>query len=444
MIPAPPANLAALLARPVAVLGAGVSGQGVLALLAALGARGILFDEKAGGAQRSFAPAVASGHGLVVFSPGFAPEHPWLATARAAGCTCLGELDFASLFWRGDLVAITGTNGKTTLTEFLAHALNAAGRRAHVTGNVGYPFSRLVVDQAGGKVAADVSPLDASALTSAATSDQPPIAVCEVSSFQAETLQHLRPTATLWTNFAEDHLERHPGMAAYFAAKWRLVERTPPGAVFLGSSVQRYALSTGHTLPPSAGLASEGQPADARLGGTVFAGYPQYENFLLAAAWWRRAGLPASALFEAAQSFQLGDHRLGRAGEKNGVTFWNDSKATNFHAVEAALATFAGPVLWIGGGKAKGGDLGAFVQRIARQIKHAFLIGETSPVLATHCRAAGVPLSLCAGLAEAVRAAFTLARPGDHVLLSPGFASFDQFRGYDDRGRQFESLVGNL
>ena len=448
MIPAPPANIAALLARPVAVLGAGVSGQGVLALLAALGARGILYDEKADGAQRTFAPAVASGHGLVVFSPGFAPEHPWLATARAAGCTCVGELDFASLFWRGELVAITGTNGKTTLTEFLAHALNAAGRRAHVTGNVGYPFSRLVVDQCGRSALTprgmEPSGVGAPRPQQTPASDLPPIAICEISSFQAETLAHLRPTATLWTNFAEDHLERHPGMDAYFAAKWRLVERTPPGAVFLGSSVQSYALRTGHTLPPSAGLASEGQPADARLGGTVFAGYPQYENFLLAAAWWRHAGLPAAALFEAAQTFKLGDHRLGRVGEKNGVTFWNDSKATNFHAVEAALATFAGPVLWIGGGKAKGGDLGAFVSRIARQIKHAFLIGETSAVLAGHCREAQVPATLCAGLAEAVRSAFTLGRPGDHVLLSPGFASFDQFRGYDDRGRQFESLVGNL
>jgi UDP-N-acetylmuramoylalanine--D-glutamate ligase len=445
MIPAPPANLAALLSRPVAVFGAGVSGQGVLALLTALGARGFIYDEKAAGATHGFTPAMAADHGLVVFSPGFAPEHRWLATARAAGCTCLGELDFASLFWRGELVAITGTNGKTTLTEFLAHALNAAGRPAQVTGNIGYPLSRLVVEQAEVRnVAADVSPLATSDLTTAATSSSAPIAICEVSSFQAETLQYLRPTATLWTNFAEDHLERHPGMDAYFAAKWRLVERTPAGAVFLGSSVQRYALSSGHTLPPAAGLATEGQPADARLGGTVFAGYPQYENFLLAAAWWRRAGLPVAELFAAAQTFKLSGHRLGRVGEKNGVTFWNDSKATNFHAVEAALATFAGPVLWIGGGKAKGGDLAAFVQRIARQIKHAFLIGETSGVLATHCRAAGVPSSLCAGLTEAVRSAFAMGRPGDHVLLSPGFASFDQFRGYDDRGRQFESLVGNL
>src|SRR5688572_23371132 len=104
MIPAPPASIAALLSRPVAVFGAGVSGQGVLALLTALEARGILYDEKAEGAQRAFAPEIARGHDLVIFSPGFAVEHPWLAAARAAGCTCLGELDFASLFWRGELV----------------------------------------------------------------------------------------------------------------------------------------------------------------------------------------------------------------------------------------------------------------------------------------------------------------------------------------------------
>jgi UDP-N-acetylmuramoylalanine--D-glutamate ligase len=422
MMPTPSAEIVALLARPVAVFGAGVSGQGVLELLTAVGGAGVLYDERAEGAERTFTAREAGGHRLVVFSPGFAPEHPWLAVARAAGCTCLGELDFASLFWRGELLAITGTNGKTTLTEFLAHALKQAGRRAHVTGNVGYPFSRFVVEQAG----------------------RADIAVCEVSSFQAETLQHLRPTATLWTNFAEDHLERHPGMAAYFAAKARLLERTPAGAVFAGSSVQRYARQYGHTLPASAGLATEGQPVDARLVGTVFAGYPQYENFLLAAAWWRHAGLPAEALVEAARSFPAGAHRLVRVGEKRGVTFWNDSKATNFHAVEAALATFAQPVLWIGGGKAKGGDLGGFVARIARRVRHAFLIGETSAALAGHCQQSQVPVTRCSSLAGAVQAAVGQAVAGDHIVLSPGFASFDMFRGYDDRGRQFEALVGNL
>lgn len=432
MLPAPPANIAALLTRPVAIFGAGVSGQGVLALLAALGATGRLYDEKADGAEQDFTPRHAAAHGLVIYSPGFAPGHAWFATARAAGCLSLGEIDFASLFWRGELVAVTGTNGKTTLTEFLAHALAAAGRRAHVAGNVGYSFSRLVVEQSGGPPATkEVAP-------------QPDIAVCEVSSFQAETLEHLRPTATLWTNFAEDHLERHPGLDAYFAAKWRLVGRTDPGAVFIGSSVQAYAARSGRQLPATAAIATEGQPADARLAGTVFAHYPQRENFLLAAAWWRRAGLPEEPLYDAARSFQLGEHRLAKVRERQGVTYWNDSKATNFHAVEAALASFAVPVLWIGGGKGKGGDLGGFVRRIAQKIRHAFLIGETAPALAGFCREFRVPVTPCASLDDAVRTASGCAQSGDHVVLSPGFASFDMFRGYDDRGRRFVNLVEKL
>jgi len=127
-----------------------------------------------------------------------------------------------------------------------------------------------------------------------------------------------------------------------------------------------------------------------------------------------------------------------------GVTYWNDSKATNFHAVEAALARFAAPVFLIAGGKAKGGDLAAFVRRIAPRAKHAFLIGETSPALAAACAAHGVPHTLCATLEAATRAAARHAAPGDHVLLSPGFASFDMFRGYEHRGDQFEQLVNRL
>ena len=422
MLPTPPDEIAVLLQRPVAIFGGGVSGRGVASLLAAIGGSGCIYDEKAADAENQFTPAHAQRHGLVVFSPGFAPAHLWLETARAGGCVCLGELDFASLFWKGELLVITGTNGKTTLTEFLTHALNLSGRRAHMTGNIGYPFSRLVVEQAG----------------------RVDIAVCEVSSFQAETLRYLQPTATFWTNFAEDHLERHPDLSAYFAAKWRVVERTAPNAVFVGTSVQAFAVGSGHALPVPALVETEAQPPDARLAGTVFGAYPQRENFLLALAWWRRSGLPEEKLYVAARSFKLGAHRLARVGERRGVTFWNDSKATNFHAAEAALATFATPVLWIGGGKAKGGDLGGFVHRIAARIRHAFLIGETQPVLAGFCRATHVPFTPCGNLEEAVQSALARAVSGDHILLSPGFASFDMFRGYDDRGRQFENIVEKL
>lgn len=436
-----PSSMAPLLAKPVAILGGGVSGEGVAALVAALGVGAKIYDAKAA----EFTAAAAKQHALAVFSPGFVPDHPWLKRAREAGIACLGELDFASVFWRGSIVAITGTNGKTTLTEFLTYALRAIGRDAHATGNVGYSFTRLVADLEGGA--------------------KTTIAVCEVSSFQAETLQHFRAAATLWTNFAEDHLERHPGLEAYFAAKWNLVPHTAPGKVFIGSSVQRYAekfdrplagivvVDTEAKVERDIALALAAKTARAvgsgvgktdALHGTVFAEYPQRENYLLARAWWIAEGLDEAALVAAARTFQLGRHRLTRVAELDGVTYWNDSKATNFHAVEAALTRFTTPVVLIAGGKAKGGDFGGFIHRIAPAVHHVVLIGATSAELAFHCSASRVAHTTCPNLAEAVRRAAELAPRGGHVLLSPGFASFDQFKNYEDRGEQFEKLVHEL
>lgn len=419
----PPPSLRPALARPVAVLGAGVSGGGVLALLGSLGVEGVIYDARPGRGEE-FTAAAARKHGLVVFSPGFAPDHPWLALARASGAACLGELEFAARFWRGRVIAVTGTNGKTTLTELLTHALGATGRRAHATGNIGHSFSRLVAERGGGEAGED--------------------AICEVSSFQAETLEEFRADAALWTNFAEDHLERHAGLEAYFDAKWRLVERTKPGVVFAGSSVVRYARQSGRPVHRLAAVATEERPADPRLAGTIFAGYPQRENFLLAAAWWRAEGHAEADLIAAARTFAPGRHRLDRVAILDGVSYWNDSKATNFHAVEAALAGFPGPVILIAGGRAKGGDIAAFVRRIAPNVRHAVLIGEASAELATHCAALQIAHTCCDVLPAAVQRAAALAVPGDHVLLSPGFASFDQFRNYEDRGDQFENLVGQL
>ena len=420
---APPALLRPLIGEPVAVFGGGVSGRAVCEVLRRIGARGEIFDEMPGaGMARTFGRADAEKRRLIVFSPGFRPDHAWLRAGRDAGCTCLGELDFASLFWRGRLVAITGTNGKTTLTEFLTHALNAAGEQAFAVGNVGFPFSRLALQTC----AADAT------------------AVCEVSSFQAETLEHFRADATLWTNFAEDHLERHSGLQAYFAAKWNLVAHTRPGAVFVGSSVARYARIAGRVLPREGCLNTEDPAPDERLAGTPFACYPQRENFQLALAWWRHAGRSEAALHAAARTFRIGRHRLARVGECRGVSFWNDSKATNFHAVEAALATFPTPVHLILGGRAKGGDLGAFLGRITAKCRHLWLVGETRSSLAALCKDAGLPHTVCESLDEAVRLSASAARPGEAVMLSPAFASFDMFSSYADRGDQFERLVAGL
>jgi UDP-N-acetylmuramoylalanine--D-glutamate ligase len=422
-MPKPAGFLPPLLTKPVAIFGGGVSGEGVRALLAALGVEGKIYDAKDSHGA-TFTAHAARGHALVVFSPGFAPTHPWLTLAHEAGLECLAELDFAVLCWRGRVIAITGTNGKTTLTEFVTHALNGIGRAAFATGNIGYSFSRLVAAQRGG------------------TSDM--IAVCEVSSFQAEPLRHFRADALLWTNFAEDHLERHPGLESYFGAKWNLVTRTDPEAVFVGSSVQRFAHKYDRPLPATASVATEAQPAEPALARTVFAEYPQRENFLLARGWWRGAGLPDESLLAAARTFRLGRHRLARIVEHDGVVYWNDSKATNFHAVEAALAGFSAPVVLIAGGKSKGGDLAGFAHRIASRVKHVVLIGETAADLAFQCSTFRVAHTTCGTLDEAVRRAAELAAPGEHVLLSPGFASFDQFRNYEDRGDQFERLARDL
>ncbi|MEN9841541.1 MAG: hypothetical protein RL376_1341 [Verrucomicrobiota bacterium] len=414
-----------LLTRPVAIFGGGVSGRALANLVEALGAQARIYDAKAGaGVASVFSAAEAEQCGLVLFSPGFAPTHPWLSLARTCGALCLGELDFAALFWRGRLVAITGTNGKTTTTEFLTHALTNAGCDATATGNIGFPLSQLVVDRGGG--------------------GPDSIAVCEVSSFQAETLRHFRTDSVLWTNFAEDHLERHGTMAEYFTAKWRLLERCIGGHVHVGSSVQRHAAGFGQSLPAEACVASENEPGDLLLQGTLFAEYPQRENFLLIAAWWRTEGLRESALYAAARTFAPARHRLERVPALTAATWWNDSKATNFHAAEAALGRFQQPVFLIAGGKSKGGDKAGFIHRIAPRVRHVALIGETRHELAAACSDAGLACTICGDLAEAVGVLARLAGKGDHVLLSPGFASLDQFTSYAERGDRFVELVHRL
>lgn len=410
-----------LLEHPVAVLGAGVSGRAATALLRSLGAEVALYDEKSPVVQ-AFAEN-AHRHRLVVFSPGFPPEHPWFTGARAAGCTCLSELDLAALCWRGRLWAVTGTNGKSTTVELLAAALRGLGREATATGNVGHAFSQLVLD----------------------THHPAAFAVVEISSFQAETLAHLRPEALVWTNFAEDHLDRHGTLERYFAAKWHLVERGDGCLFVTDTGVAAHAARHGHELPPETVIVdTSADPGDPLLEGTIFAAPPQSANYLLARALWRHSGLPEAALAAAAVGLPPRPHRLVVCGRARGVTFWNDSKGTNFHAVLGALAAVPGRPLWIGGGRGKGGDLRGFARDLAPRIRKAFLIGETGNELAAHLEAFGTPIHLSQTLGDAVEDAAEAAVAGDHILFSPGFASFDQFRNYEHRGEQFERLVRSL
>jgi UDP-N-acetylmuramoylalanine--D-glutamate ligase len=299
-----PAFLRSQFDRPVAVFGRGAAACAARELLGRLGVACHGFEERSGeGAEGewrgTFGEGDAKAYGLVVHSPAFPPDHPWVARARAGGAWCLGEMDFAAQLWRGGVVAVTGSSGTATLTAFLTHALTAAGVDAAAAGGPGYPLSRLVLDRGGGSPDA--------------------IAVCHVSSHQAETLRHFRADAALWTNFEADRAGRHGSRRACFLAMWRLFERSVGGTVLAGASVARWAEEFGQTLPADAVVATEEQPGDVLLRNTAFAEYPLREIFLLAAAWWRAAGRRETLLYAAAQSFPAGLEKGAGSGSQNAV-----------------------------------------------------------------------------------------------------------------------------
>jgi UDP-N-acetylmuramoylalanine--D-glutamate ligase len=213
---------------------------------------------------------------------------------------------------------------------------------------------------------------------------------------------------------------------------------------WVGQSVADWAARNNRALDGVNIIDTSALPVDARLAGTPFASAPQRENFEIAKAYLCASGLDVDVLYAAAASFRVGRHRLARVAAVNGVTFWNDSKATNFHAVLGALANFDRPVHWIGGGRSKGGDIAGFVREISSRVERAYIIGETTADISRAAATAGMAATACTDLHDAVTRAFRDARAGDHILLSPGFASFDQFKGYEDRGDQFEAIVAAI
>lgn len=418
-----PKVIASRITRPVAIFGGAVSGLAVRDLLAKHGIASVIYDAKGGeGARTDFGEAEARGHSLVVYSPGFAQNHPWIVAARREDALCLGELDLAALFWTGPVVAVTGTNGKTTITEFLAFAHKRRGGDAVAVGNVGYPFSRIHESAA----------------------NRTPLAVCEVSSFQAEDIRHFAPGALLWTNFDEDHLDRHPSLESYFRAKFKLVDRLSGRRLIVGESVVAAAKKFGMELPAYTEVATRAE-VEGLVPEGVFSSYPQQENYAIVRRYWLAEGLPLRALDDAARVFTPVRHRLAKAAEIGEVEFWNDSKGTNFHAVQGALPGFAGtPVFWIGGGKCKGGGIRAFAESVAPYVDSGYFIGETGPELAEVFAEKGRPAGVFKTLGEAVNAAHRAAAATGRravVLFSPGFSSFDMFKSYAERGIAFEQAV---
>jgi len=324
------------LEKPVAIFGGGVSGKAVEEFLRGNGFSAVIYDRVAEGAGTRFDMAEAARHELVVCSPGFPHSHPWKETARRAGLLCLCEPDFAALFWQGalpplrrlpgesaenfmaranarlGLTAVTGTNGKTTLTEFLAFALRRVGRDSLAVGNNGVPMTRMLAH-------------------SSSSSFRP---VCEISSFQAEELRYFSPRCVLWTNFDEDHIDRHGSAENYFRAKFRLVEclenlRLIVGdfpqendpciravlekrTLIVGESVPAAAARFGIALPAWTQVATRAEVAGKIPVGSIFATFPQAENYAIARRFWLSVGLAEKDLESAALAFPAREHRLAQ------------------------------------------------------------------------------------------------------------------------------------
>lgn len=395
-------------------------------LAESLGDSVTLFDESGKGAETSFEPGDIERFDSCVWSPGFPANHPWRQIAESSDKLCLSEIDFAARFWKGRIYGVTGTNGKTSLTTLLVKAFENTGRPSVAVGNIGLPFADAVLS--------DLNTAES-------------VAVCEISSFQAELTTGTFLDGLLWTNFAEDHLDRYSDLEAYFAAKAQLFSCVKKeGPVVLGPKMahwmQRFQIEGGdvdiaepfsetdEVLPPSS---------------PFFTG-PQAENFAVAARFWERLGLSSLALIKAAEEFELGPHRLNLVSDWNGVLFWNDSKATNFHATLGALKSMTGSVYWIGGGQSKGGDLTGFAQSLAPQVERAFLYGEVAEALADALEGEGLPVEIEVRCEAVIEKAFLAAQsfPPNHLLFSPGFASFDQFSSYAERGKCFTDKVLGL
>jgi UDP-N-acetylmuramoylalanine--D-glutamate ligase len=418
-----PQDIEPLLSSPVAVIGHGVSGQAIGGLVSRIGGKCVFYDTKNRSEEKVFNADAAKKHKLAVFSPGFEIDHPWIEIARKAGCVTMGELEFGARFWNGRLYCVTGSNGKTTTTELIVSALNTIGKPALAVGNIGRPLSDICArKECEGK-----------------------IAVCETSSFQAESVDKMGLDGLIWLNLYENHLDRHGSMKAYFMAKWRLVERVREPIVVVGESVVQFAKEFGCKLPDFAQVVGPKDYEQWPMGrNSAYCVRKQAENLLLIRRFWQLLGLDENVLRRCAEELEPLPFRMNALPGPDGVTYWNDSKATNYAACFGALANFTDKVVWIGGGRNRNENPEDLAKGIAPHIRKAILTGETANALAECLTRRGVPVQCCSNLAEAVLAAKLSALPCDNVLFSPAHSSHDVYRDYMERGRHFESLVAKL
>jgi UDP-N-acetylmuramoylalanine--D-glutamate ligase len=438
------------------VVGLGVSGRAAVRFLAGRGARVWATDLRPAEALSADLDRLTplcerltlgghdvadfTGADLIVVSPGVPLEIEPLRAAKGAGVEIVGELGLAAEFLTVPLIAVTGTNGKTTTVQLLGAMCAADQRDVFVGGNIGDPLIGLV---------ADGRPVEA--------------AVCEVSSFQIDTAPRLHAGVAVLTNITPDHLDRYADFAAYTESKLALFDRqTESDAAVLNAGCVETLKHLGRTRArrlffgpwrsEGRGLCVDSGRLTAYDGPRTTETYSlenwrprgghNLENLMAAALAAREMGVSPEAVQRTIDTFALEAHRMETVGVKGGVTYVNDSKATNVDAVKRAIETFDAPIVLLLGGRDKGGDFSQLARFGAERLKSVVFFGEAGPELARSLN--GLGGEVAADLPEALAAAREAARPGDVVLLSPGCASFDQYGSYAERGNHFRRLVEAL
>ncbi len=386
------------------------------------------------------APSLFIEQDLIVVSPGVPAKLPGLELARSRGVPVWSEIELAWRYLRGKLVAITGSNGKTTTTSLVAHILKAAGMTTLVGGNIGVPLLAL-----------------------AETSTDSTMTVAEVSSFQLETIQEFRPEIGVLLNLTPDHLDRHETFEVYAATKLRMfanqldrdaallnaddpeiTRRMPARPHIYWFSRQKRVAEGVFLRDDEIVFRAEGsETVVARRGEISLRGEHNLENVLAACGAAYLAGAPAAAIAHGVKTFRAVEHRLEFVAEIGGVPFYNDSKATNVDATLKAVEAFPGPLIVILGGKDKGSPYTPLREPLRQRGRLAILIGAAAQKIATELEGS-VSIEHAGTLDRAVKLAWERAQPGDLVLLAPACSSFDQFENYEQRGRAFKELVAQL
>jgi UDP-N-acetylmuramoylalanine--D-glutamate ligase len=379
------------------------------------------------------------GFDAIVLSPGVPPELPWLLAAKAAGLPIMGELEVASHFIRRPLLAVSGTNGKTTTTTLLGELLTASGQKPLVGGNIGTPVVSLLAQQ-----------------------DAASCLVLEVSSFQLDTTSHFHPQAAALLNITPDHLDRYPDYEAYVASKASLFRCQGQNDLMVLNADDLAVTALTHnecrvcyfsaTKPLKSGAWLNNGALQVRLADREatfslehirLAGRHNLENIMAALILALDAGADPEACREVLANFRGLHHRVEWVADIRGVSYFDDSKGTNVGAVACSLAHFDRPVILIAGGRDKESDFTLLNDLIRARVKALVLIGETRQRLARLWQGLA-SASLAEDMADAVAQAADLANRGDVVLLSPACASFDMYKDYVHRGQTFQRLVREL